>query len=87
LLHDPLSLLELRPVGLAVPSYGMGAYQSDAKATFCPRMPDGLGPYFVAEANALSYVGALIESGDYELAGKDELSANWIQGRYMNEDY
>ena len=87
LMHDPLSRLELRPVGLAVPSYGMGAYQSDAEATFCLRMPEGLDPFFVAQTNDLSYVGALIESGDYELAGKDELSANWVQGRYMNDDY
>ncbi|MYD10659.1 MAG: hypothetical protein F4X02_11535 [Chloroflexi bacterium] len=85
--HSPLSYQTLRPVGFAVPSYGMGAYQSDAEATFCLRMPDGLEPYFVAQTNDLSYVGALIESGDYELAGKDELSAGWIQGRYMNDDY
>ena len=85
--HDPLSYQTLRPVGLAAPSYGMGAYQSDADATFCLRMPNGLEPFFVAKTNDLSYVGALIESGDYELAGKDELSAGWIQGRYMNSDY
>ncbi|MCY3779420.1 MAG: hypothetical protein OXG78_03840 [Chloroflexi bacterium] len=87
LLHDPLSRLTLRPVGLAVQSYGMGAYQSEAEATFCLRMPDGLEPYFVAEANDLEYIGALIEGGDYELAGKDELSAEWFQGRYINTDY
>ena len=85
--HNPLSHQTLRPVGFAVPSYGMGAYQSDAEATFCLRMPDGLETYFVAETNDLGYVGALIESGDYVLAGKDELSANWVQGRYMNDDY
>lgn len=87
LLHDPLSRLALRPVGLAVPSFGREAYQSDAEATFCLRMPDGLEPFFVAKTNDLNYVGALIEGGDYELTGKDELSANWVQGRYMNDDY